>query len=135
MMSSTGNKKKGFTLIEVLVTTAVLAFGIVSVFQALFIVMSGLNYISSYLNIVPAVDEKLWEVNDAIRRIGPGAGIARQGVFDTADGKYDWAVSVNPADTSADLYKVDLLTTWTKAGRSSRISRCAYVFYEPPIGK
>jgi prepilin-type N-terminal cleavage/methylation domain-containing protein len=136
-MSRTGNRqgffckrKKGFTLIEVLVTTAVLAFGIVSIFQALFIVMSGFGYISNYLNVVHLADEKLWQVQDALVRMGPAVPFEPQGVFDQAGKKYDWALSVKLMDPASSLYRIDLSTRWKEGRRESSLERSCYAIYE-----
>lgn len=130
-MSSTGNKSnKGFTLIEVLVTTAVLSFGIVSVFQALFIIMSAFGYVSSYLNVIPALDEKMWEVSDAIRRLGPQAPVAKQGIFEFSGRKYEWKAAVLTADKEAELYRIDLAAEWKEGRRENEIIRSQYVFHE-----
>jgi prepilin-type N-terminal cleavage/methylation domain-containing protein len=124
------NKNKGFTLIEVLVTTAVLAFGIVSIFQALFIVMAAFSYISHYLNVVSVADEKVWQVQDTLMRLGPQAAFAPQGEFDTGGKKYDWSLSAKLSDPAAHLYRIDLSTQWKEGRRAYRLERSAYVIYE-----
>jgi len=137
-MSSTGNepvrlsalKKRGFTLIEVLVTTAVLAFGIVSIFQALFIIMSAFSYISHYLNVVPVVDEKIWQVQDSLQRMGPRASFEPQGIFDAGGKTYDWSLSVKLSEPVSYLYRIDLSTRWKEGRRDYRLDRSAYAIYE-----
>jgi prepilin-type N-terminal cleavage/methylation domain-containing protein len=130
MMSSTGNNKKGFTLIEVLVTTAVLAFGIVSIFQALFIVMSAFSYISHYLNVVPVADEKIWQVQDSLQRMGSKASFDPQGAFDAGGKTYDWSLSVRLSDPASNLYRIDLSTVWKEGRRDYTLERSAYAIYE-----
>ncbi|MDD4940282.1 MAG: prepilin-type N-terminal cleavage/methylation domain-containing protein [Candidatus Omnitrophica bacterium] len=124
------NRNKGFTLIEVLVTTAVLAFGIVSVFQALFMIMGAFGYISHYLAVIPSVDEKVWQAQDAVMRLGPKAGLAPQGVFDIGAKQYDWALSARLADPAAGLYRIDLVTQWRDGRKSHQLVRSAQVIYE-----
>jgi prepilin-type N-terminal cleavage/methylation domain-containing protein len=124
-------KTKGFTLIEVLVTTAVLAFGIVSIFQALFIVMTAFSYISHYLDVVSVADEKVWQAQDTLMRLGPKAALATQGEFDTGGKKYDWSLSAQMVDQAGNLYKVDLTTRWKEGRRDYKLERSAYVIFEP----
>jgi prepilin-type N-terminal cleavage/methylation domain-containing protein len=124
------NKDKGFTLIEVLVTTAVLAFGIVTVFQALFMIMTAFSYIGHYLAVIPLVDEKIWQVQDTIIRLGPKAALAPQGIFDIGNKQYDWTLSVGRSDPAGSLYKVDLVTQWNEGKRTYRLARSVYVTYE-----
>jgi prepilin-type N-terminal cleavage/methylation domain-containing protein len=127
--------KKGFTLIEVLVTTAVLAFGIVSIFQALFIIMTAFNYASHYLRIVSAVDEKVWQARDAVMRMGPGAVLEPQGTFDTQDKKYEWALSAKLVDPAGNLSRIDMAARWNEGSRQYVLERSAYVIYEAPDEK
>ena len=127
--------KKGFTLIEVLVTTAVLAFGIVSIFQALFIIMTAFSYVSHYLSVVSVVDEKVWQVQDAVMRLGPKAVFDPQGVFDVGGKKYDWSLSSRLDDAGANLYSIDLSTGWNEGSRQYVLKRSAYVIYESPDEK
>jgi len=123
-------KHKGFTLIEIMVTTAVLAFGIVSIFQALFVVMGAFSYISHYLDVVSVADEKVWQVQDTLMRLGPQAAFQPQGEFDTGGKIYDWKLSVQRPDPAAGLYRVDLSTQWKEGRRNYRLERSAYVIYE-----
>mgnify|MGYP001499145923 FL=1 len=124
------NRDKGFTLIEVLVTTAVLAFGIVSVFQALFMIMGAFGYISHYLAVIPSVDEKVWQAQDTVMRLGPRAGLAPQGVFDIGAKQYDWTLSARLSDEASGLYRIDMVTQWRDGRRSHQLVRSAHVIYE-----
>lgn len=124
-------KNKGFTLIEVLVTTAVLAFGIVSIFQAMFMIMSAFSYIAHYLAVIPHVDEKVWEAQDAVMRLGPKAGLAPQGSFGSGGKRYDWTLSAALQDASAGLYRIELVTQWDEGRKHYRLARSALVIREP----
>jgi prepilin-type N-terminal cleavage/methylation domain-containing protein len=135
MTSLTGNKK-GFTLIEVMVTTAVLAFGIVSIFQALFIILGAFSYVSHYLDVVSVADEKVWEARDALIRSGPQAALAPQGKFDAGGKLYDWTLAAHVSESAqmqnstATVYRLDLSTRWKEGRRDYRIERSSYVIYE-----
>jgi len=129
-MSLIGNDKKGFTLVEVLVATAILASGIVSIFQALFIIMTAFSYISHYLDIVPVVDEKVWQVQDEIRRLGPNTAFVPRGEFDAGGKKFDWVLSTQLADSESKLYRIDLSTQWKDGSRNCQLDRSAYVIFE-----
>ena len=118
-----------------LVTTAVLAFGIVSIFQALFIIMTAFSYVSHYLSVVSVVDEKVWQVQDAVMRLGPKAVFDPQGVFDGSGKKYEWSVSSRLDDAGANLYSIDLSTGWNEGSRQYVLKRSAYVIYESPDEK
>ena len=63
-------KKKGFTLIEVMVTTAVLSLSMVLIYQAFFISLDSFNYCADYLDVVSWADEKLWQAQDSVTHNG-----------------------------------------------------------------
>jgi len=57
-MASKNRKKRGFTLVEVVMTGAILSFGIVSIYEAFFISLDTYGYYTSYLNTQDWISEK-----------------------------------------------------------------------------
>ena len=70
---------KGFTLIEAVVATAVLGLGLALIFQGLFTSLNAYDYYANYLSILPRADEKLYEAQDKISRLGPQADLDTSG--------------------------------------------------------
>ena len=120
----------GFTLIEVMVATAVLALGIVLIFEAFFISLDSFNYCSNYLNVATWVDEKIWQAQDALSHLGSQGFIETEGSFVNRNKNFDWNLSYNLIDVQPDLYKINLVLSWKEGRRKVRVSRAAYAIYE-----
>jgi prepilin-type N-terminal cleavage/methylation domain-containing protein len=127
-MSTIGNKK-GFTLIEVMVAVAVLSFGLVLVYQAFFIAFDSFNYSADYLAISCWMDEKVWEAQDNIMRTGSLQDYQLQGEFLARNKLFNWQVSSNLLDQSANLSAVNLQVNWKEAKRNVKASRFFYAKY------
>ena len=128
-MSKTGNRKQGFTLIEVMVATAVLAFSLVLIYQAFFISLDSYNYCSNFLDVVSWADEKIWQSQDSIGRLGSIAGQA-EGSFESKSRKFDWRIDEDIAGQNTTLHKINLVLSWKEGKRDMQLSRTAYAIYE-----
>lgn len=128
MMSKTGNKPGGFTLIEVLVTTAVLSLGIVLIYRGFFTLLDSFGYYSNYLRVAAFADEKLWQAQDALSCFGPGTGIGSAGRLNIQNKDFNWSLSVNPVEAES-LYRIDLAVHWQEGPRTKELTRNGYVLY------
>jgi prepilin-type N-terminal cleavage/methylation domain-containing protein len=90
MMSRIGNKKRGFTLVEVMIAALVLVVGVVFIYEALFISLDAFNYCADYLELSPWADEQLWLTQDKIMRLGPNAAVNASGELYLANKKLFW---------------------------------------------
>ncbi len=124
------NSKRGFTLIEVMVAVAVLSFGLVMIYQAFFMVFNSFNYSVDYLEAVFWMDEKIWESQDRIRRVGALENNQEQGEFTARSKNFYWSLSSQVLDPVANLSAVNLEVTWKEGGKDIRFSRVGYAKYE-----
>lgn len=129
MMLRTGNKK-GFTLIEVMITTAVLALGTVLISEAFFISLDSFNYCSHYLNVAPFANEKIWQVQNSLSRLGPLAQIETAGIFTDRNKNFTWSLTQGLIDETEGLYRIDLALSWQEGQRRPKLLRTAYARYE-----
>jgi prepilin-type N-terminal cleavage/methylation domain-containing protein len=128
MMSRTGNK--GFTLLEVMVTTAVLSLGIVFIYQSFFISADAFDYCRNYFKVASWADEKLWEVRDELRLRGPSANFSPSGAFTSGSRVFEWNID-SPLIDPPPLYKINLVLSWKEGKRTAKLLRNTYALYRP----
>ncbi len=128
MMLRTGNR--GFTLIEIMVATAVLSLGTVFIYEAFFSSLDAFNYCSNYLNVASWMDEKVWQAQEALGRFGPQAKIQTAGMFTSNNKDFKWSLSNRLIDKKEGLYRIDLALSWQEGSRKRKLTRAAYALYE-----
>ena len=121
---------KSFTLIEVMVTTAVLSLGIVLIFEAFFISLNAFDYCNNYLHVAPQMDEKIWEAENGITCFGTLTGTETRGEFASGANNLKWFLSYDVIDKEQALYKIDLEVSWVQGKRKIVLSRNAYAMFE-----
>jgi prepilin-type N-terminal cleavage/methylation domain-containing protein len=131
MMSRTGNRS-GFTLIEVMIATAVLTLGIVFIYQAFFVSLESFGYSLDYLHAAPWIEEKIWQVSNDIERFGFLARIDKAGNFRKKNRSFYWDLACDMVAEApdTDLYKIELKLTWRAGAKTKSISRSAYATYK-----
>jgi prepilin-type N-terminal cleavage/methylation domain-containing protein len=128
MMPKIGNKR-AFTLLEVMVTTAVLSLGTVLIHESFFITLDSYDYCSNYFNVAPWMDEKIWQVRDNIIRLGSSSQIETSGTFTIKNKDFSWNLSHSLVEGAQDLHKLDLVVFWKEGQRKVKLSRTAYAKY------
>ena len=132
MMLKTGNEKSslGFTLIEVMVTAAVLALGTGFIFQSNLMNMNVYGRYVNRLSIQNWADQKIWEAKEAILENDfPDAGKSSGNV----EGKvktYHWELETSESASndiaSNRLYEINLNVSWPEGGQTSRLVRSSF---------
>ncbi|MFH1190257.1 MAG: prepilin-type N-terminal cleavage/methylation domain-containing protein [Candidatus Omnitrophota bacterium] len=128
-MSRTGYDR-GFSLIEVMVAASILALGAVMIYQSFFISLDAFNHCRDYLTIVPIIDEKMWDAQDTLKRLGSTAQMPSEGKFIAGNRDYRWELTYHLIDSLQGLYKIDLVVDWREGRKSARVLRSAYEIYE-----
>ena len=131
MTSRTGTKN-GFTLIEVMVATVILALGTVYLSESFFISLDSYNYCSRYLQVLSLADEKVWEAQESLTEQGPAAVLNNTGSFIEKGRNFTWYLAYAPVDADGSLYKVDFEMSWQEGSRKAKIQRSTYARYEQP---
>jgi prepilin-type N-terminal cleavage/methylation domain-containing protein len=129
MISRIGNNK-GFTLIEVMIATAVLALGTVLIHEAFLSSLDAFDYYYNYLRLASWADEKIWDAQDELLRLGPQADIEREGEFSDRNKNFRWSLSYVSLEETKSLYGIDLILSWQEGKRKASILRSAYAIYE-----
>ena len=120
---------KGFTLVEVMVTIAILSFGIVMLYEAFFTCLNGFSYSKSRLGVQRWTDEKIWEVEHELIRSRTLITGESAGSFIDKNKNFAWKMSINLIDEAQDayLYKLSLDVNWKEAQKNVSLSQVAYV--------
>ena len=130
-----GKRRKGqkaFTLVEVLVAGAILAFGVVAIYDALFTSLDAFSYYSNYLEVQNWMEEKIWRAQEDLLRRGDLRAEQTDGTFRQGGRKFVWNMTVEPLHE--DLFVLDLELSWDQGRRTIRVQRAAYALasYEQP---
>ena len=118
--------RRSFTLIEVLVCVAILSAGIIFVFESFFICLNAFGRYTNYLNVLPWVNEKLWQAQDQIVYQQMTSISPNQGEFESGGRKFFWQLSSNPVDKDASLYRLALTVSWQEANKTTKLQRQIY---------
>jgi len=125
---------RGFTLIEVMVATCILALGTVLIYEAFFISWDAFNYALNYLNVANWIDEKIQAAEVILSREG-SLNIPTEGEFRVGQHTFFWHIESIPIDEikdTAKLFKIEFSLNQKKTKRGLSISRQAYAicFYK-----
>lgn len=127
-------KTRSFTLVEVMVATAVLAFSTVLIYRAFFICLDAFNYYTDYLYITPQVNETMWKAQDSLSHLGTLSDVERLGEVTNGNKRFNWDLSYMLLDGIKDdcqLYRIDLVTWWYAGAKRIEISKTAYALFMP----
>ena len=113
---------------EVMIATCVLSLGTVLIYESFFISLDSFNYYSNYLNVAPWMDEKIWQAQDNLSRLGSSSQIDTTGEFRNRNKNFRWNLSYNLI--SQNLYQIDFTLSWQEGSRKVNLLRSTYAMYE-----
>ena len=123
-------KNKGFTLVEVIMTGAILAFGIVSIYEALFVSVDTHSYYVHFLSTQDWISEKIWEVQSKLINSGVIDEERTSGQIVRNHKTYDWHMVVSSMDETQGLYQVSVTLSWREGKKIVKTTRETYLM--PP---
>lgn len=131
-LEKAANKKQssliGFTFLEVMVASAVLALGTVLIYEAFFISLDSFNYYADYLNVSSWADDKLWQAQSQLMQ---GIPVGQESAeFKDNNKVFSWDLASNLIDEQANLYSLDLSLRWKTGKRESLLIRNTYDFLQ-----
>lgn len=134
MTSATGSSRPappvggrgGFTFFEVIVTVAVLATGLVFVYQSLLTCLDAHVSYRSRLAVSSWMDEKVWETQERLLRGGEEMPPDAEGELELRNRNVSWRMSIGVA-REPDLYRLNLSCSWKEGSRAAQLSREVYV--------
>lgn len=122
---------KAFTLVEIMVATAILSLGTVLIYEAFFISVNAFDYYSNYLSLAPKMDEKIWQAQNNLTCFGPVAYVQREGSFIKDNKAFGWNMShrLIGSTKTLELYKIRFSLSWQEGERRLTLMRDAYAMY------
>ena len=127
------NKRKnsrGFTLVEVIMTVAILSFGIVSIYEALFVSVDTYGYYTHYFGTQDWISEKIWEVQSELIDAGVLNEEQTSGQIIRDHKTYDWLMAITQIDETQGLYRVRVTLSWYEGNKKVNTTRETYLL--PP---
>jgi prepilin-type N-terminal cleavage/methylation domain-containing protein len=120
-------REGGFTLIEVLISVAILACGIIAVNRVLLSLVGALNYAEGRMDANRLISNKIWELKDQTRRTRKWVKMQDNGKLYGGVKVYDYEVSSQALDPGNFLYELRVRLGWQSSGRKNVLDRFAYL--------
>lgn len=129
MTAAIGSRRGGFTLVEVMVATAVLALGLAMIFHSFFVSLRAGALLSERLSAGVESTNLLWQIQRALNET-PTASIyeyPRQGERVLNGKRFFWTLMPETVNATYGVYKLAIVMQWTQEGMPVRLTRSAYV--------
>jgi prepilin-type N-terminal cleavage/methylation domain-containing protein len=121
--------RRGFTLIEVMVATALLSLTAVMLYESYFMAMTAAGYYERYLKLASWMDEKVWEVSSLFKHSGTFGQTELSGTLPSGANNYTWNVDLKALDEENQFYKIQLAIAWDEGKRHRSLSRTGMSYY------
>ena len=121
-------RRNGYTIIEVMIATAILASATAVLFQTFLVSLDRSSYLSDRLMVSLALSNTLWEVGDGLRQApAESPHLPEFSGVQTLNGKrYQWNVHLQGLNHPPSFYLLDASFICQEKGRQIRATRAAY---------
>lgn len=75
------------------------------------------------------MDEKIWQVQDSLARLGSNAQLETEGKLNTGSKDIIWNLAYNSIDETDSLFQINLALSWPQGRKTIKLSRSAYASY------
>lgn len=130
MTSRIGSREKGFTLVEIMVTTVIFSLTVVLIYETFFRSLDLLNYCSDYLRAVSIVDDRMWQAQNELTRFNTLKDTPSSDTLTLDNKNFAWRLSCEPVAGATYLYRINSALSWREGSKEMAISRDAYALYE-----
>ncbi len=122
---------RGFSFVEMMVAVAILSFGIVFIYRALFISLDYLHHITYRLYAQELMDNKIADVERIFhqKKTIPFSQNQEKRTLNINNRKVDFVYTLNIAAIRNldNIYQLDVSVSWPERNRHIKLSRLAYI--------
>lgn len=116
--------RRGFTLVEVLISAVILAVGLVVIFEAFLSSLDIVNLVDNRLNAQWFLNEKMQQLQSNLdRQSGMFIPMKQSGAVEIANKEFDWQLDMELVDVYQELYKVTAKMNWAEGSKQRMIKR------------
>lgn len=120
--------RRGFTLIEVILSIVILAAGIIAVQRVFIGTFSALSVIENWSQAERLLEQKIWSLEREVREKGRKFKRRQEsGLLLGADRTYQCDVSLRELGPDANLLEAQAVVSWGKQGVGRSIKRTFYL--------
>ena len=125
------NTRKGFTLVELMVTVTILSLGVVSVYEGFFTSLNAHAYCRNYLSVQSWMNQKIWDIQEALLRYQTLVTQKKSGNFKIGGKEFKWGLHYYSLAGSEkiNLYKIILEVNWKEGIRDINVNRSTFLHY------
>ncbi len=126
-MLLTGNKKQGFTFIEVMVALAVLSAGIVMIYKSFFLCVDYLSYLTCRLYATQMIESKIADISSSYKQSQDNT-FSRGAMTESVEINHKWvdfnySIDMYPEKGLDYVYRLKVSLGWHDGHRLMHISR------------
>ncbi|MFH1360028.1 MAG: prepilin-type N-terminal cleavage/methylation domain-containing protein [Candidatus Omnitrophota bacterium] len=125
------NNQCGVTFVEVMVTMAILSFGLVLLYKAFFVSLDAMNHLTHRLYALALIDNRIAFMQKVFEEKGDIPLQMQQPVdrvlFDQRPVDFRTQTDVRSVENLNNVYQLDIALFWQERGRDIRISRTTYI--------
>lgn len=123
--------RSSFTLLELIVTVAILSVGIVFIYEGFFTALGASVYCQDYLDVQMWIDQQLWSIQDNVFRYNIVFAQGASGDFTLRGRRFHWDMEYALVEGTerANLYEVMVRVNWRQGQRDISVSRSTYVMH------
>ena len=127
MTSLTGNKKKGFTFVEIMIALVMLSGGIVMIYKSFFLCVDYLSYLTCRLYASQMIESKIADISRSYRE-SSDSSFDRGGTTETVEVNHKWidfnyGIEMSPVAGLDYLYRLNVTLSWYDGRRLMKVSR------------
>ena len=120
--------RRGFTLIEAILSIVILAVGIISVQRVFIGSLSALSVIENWSQAERLLEEKIWSLEQEVREQGRKFQKRQDsGLLLGSDRTYQYDMDIREIGSDANLMEAKAVVSWGKQGVGRSIKRTFYL--------